>query len=118
MSDDAVISRMIASAEQIQADARQLKRDHDLVGLFRAGYVLTLKQAANARHCSDETIRKACEKTVATDHALGVMFEGRWIIDKTRLLDWIERTAGKPARLAAESRLKKYAPCAQPRELV
>jgi hypothetical protein len=97
-------------------DVKQLERDNDVIGLFRSDHPLTLKQAADACLSSDETIRLECVKTAATNNALGVMFERRWILDKTRVLEWIERVVDVSARLTAESRLKKYASRPQPQQ--
>ena len=68
MIDDAVILRgIIASFERAMADLRRFERARDAIGLLLAGDWLTLKQAAYVRNCSDETIRKECETTAATD---------------------------------------------------
>jgi hypothetical protein len=123
MRDDAVIRRIEGRLEQVMADfrqliadVRQLTRDDDVVGLILTGNALNLQQAAYVRQCSDETIRTACEKAAGTNNPLGAMVAGRWIIDPSRLLDWIERDFGKPARLVAKSRLENL--YAQPQEMV
>src|SRR5258708_6856727 len=113
MSDDDFISRIIASAEQVVAYARRIERDHDLVAIVRAN-ALSLKEAADALECSDETVRRACKRTAATKYAIGVKFKGKWMVDKTRLPDWVERKKGVNKRKIVEKRLRH----ARPRELV
>src|SRR5882724_4443260 len=112
MSDDDLLSQIIANAERVAADARRIQRDHSLRAQVRAGNVLSLKEAAYAAQCSDETIRRECVRTRGKKAALGFHHQGRWFVDKTRLLDWIglREEKGLSKRRIAEERLGMHAP--------
>jgi len=79
MRDDSAIRGIAAGLQHARADidrilanVRQLERDGDVIGLVRAGSVLTLDQAADIWQCSDEKVRKECEKP--TPEPIGVKF--------------------------------------------
>jgi hypothetical protein len=109
MVDYSLLLQIIARIEQILADLQRLQRANDVIALILAGDLLTLRQAAQIAGCSDETIRRACEKAAEMNEWLGVNIETRWLVGKMRLLERIERNKGKPERLKAETRAKKYA---------
>jgi hypothetical protein len=113
MTDDSAIRGIIASLEHALVLLRRLERDDDVVALILAGGALTLDQAADVWGCSDEKIRKECEKAAA-NKPIGVKFATRWIVGKRRLFELIERSDGKPARLVAEDRAKKRASSMRP----
>jgi len=101
--------RIIENIKRLEADVLQLERDNDVIGCILAGGALTLTEAADIKQCCDETMRKECEQATAEDQPIGIKLQGHWILGTTRLLDRIEQTDGRPARLAAEDRAKKYA---------
>ncbi|QOZ24109.1 hypothetical protein XH93_11380 [Bradyrhizobium sp. CCBAU 51753] len=103
------MGRIITNLEQALADLELLESDHDVIGELLRGSALDLDEAADAWQRSDETVRKECEKAAAKKRWIGFKFKGRWIIGEKRLLNWIEQVDGLPARLAAESRLRKRA---------
>jgi hypothetical protein len=104
---DALIRRINGCIEQLMEDLRQLKRSDYLISLIQGG-TFTLEEAADVWECSIEKVRKECEKAAATRNLLGVKRVNGWIIGKPQLFDLIEKKDGKPKRLKAESRAKKY----------
>jgi hypothetical protein len=107
MIDDPVMRRITTYLKQALADLQLFERDHDAISQILAGGVLDLDDAAYAWGCSDETMRKECEKAAAKKKWIGVKFRKCWIIGRQRLLDWIELQDGLHARLVAEDRLKE-----------
>jgi hypothetical protein len=114
MSDDDFLSLFIAKVEQVAADVQRIKRDHSLSAQVRARDAFSLRDAAYAAECSDETIRRACVRTAGKKNALGFKHEGRWFVEKTPLLDWIERRERRRkkgvSRRTAEERLRHTRP--------
>jgi hypothetical protein len=107
MTDDSRKHSIIAKLEQALADLKQLETHDDLERLFRAKLVLTVGMASDVRECSSEWMRRLCEKTAAIGRPIGFKIGRDWIIITNRLLDRIERTKGKHARLEAEDKLAK-----------
>jgi hypothetical protein len=84
MSDDDLLSQIIANAEQVAADVRRIRSDHSLSAQVRARDALSLKEAASAARCSDETVRRACVRTAAKKYALGFKYQERWFVEKPK----------------------------------
>lgn len=69
--------------------------------------LLTSDEAALIAECSTETVRRRAAAAAANGRRIGRQFATIWIISLSRLLDHIECTEGKPARLAAQTRAEK-----------
>lgn len=101
-----IFERLIAAVQQLE---RSLERNNDVIGQILVGDALTLDEAADVWQVCRVTIQKACEKTAARNEPIGIKFLGHWVIGTTRLLDLIEQSDGRPARVEAEERAEKYA---------
>jgi hypothetical protein len=104
---DVLLRRINASIEQLMEDLRQLKRSDYVISLIQGG-TFTLEEAADVWECSIEKIRKECERAARTRNPLGVKRVNGWIIGKPQLFELIERKDGKPERIEAETRARKY----------
>jgi hypothetical protein len=116
MIDDSVLRGITSSLEQALALLRQLEKDEDVIASILAGDALNLDQAADVWQCSDEKVRRECERRATWNEPLGVKL-GCWIVGKRRLLDLIERHDGKHARLVAEDRAKQYVSLTPPSQV-
>jgi hypothetical protein len=108
MINNPLMRRITDNIRQLMAYVQQLERDDDVIGHILAGGALTLDEAADVWQCCDETMRKECEKAAARNEPIGIKFRGFWIIGTTRLLNLIDQTDSRHARLVAEDRAKKY----------
>src|ERR1700722_11823940 len=95
MSDDDYLSQIIAQVEQVAACVQRIKRDRSLSPHSPGRGALSLRDAARSAQCSDETVRRECVRTAGKKNALGFKHEGRWFVEETPLLDWIERRGKK-----------------------
>jgi hypothetical protein len=108
MTDDP--DRIPRMLEQMAAELRRLPACGDWVDGFVEHDAIGTDEAAFIANCSAQTIRRHAAEAAATDKPLGIWFaQSVWLISKTRLLVWIEEREGRPGRLAAESRARKYA---------
>jgi hypothetical protein len=108
MNDPDRVPRML---EQIAAELRQPRPAcGDWVSAFASGDALGTDGAAYVANCSAQTIRRRATEAAASGNPIGVWFaQSVWLISLARLLDWIEEHEGRPGRLAAMTRAKKYA---------
>jgi hypothetical protein len=108
MTDDP--DRIPRMLEQMAAELRRLPACGDWVDGFVEHDAIGTDEAAFIANCSAQTIRRRAAEATAAGRPIGVWFaQSVWLISKRRLLDDIEKREGRPGRLAAESRAKKYA---------
>ena len=81
----------------------------DWVDAHRDGTAFGSDVAAFICGCSPDTVRRRAVDAATAGQPLGILQAGVWLFDLRRLLDWIGRHQGLPARLAAETRAKKNA---------
>jgi hypothetical protein len=105
MDDREVANKLIELARALQ----QHRPVRDWVDAHREGSAFGSDTAAHLCDCSTDTIRRRAVDAAAVGQPLGILQAGVWLFDLRRLLDWIERHQGLPARLAAETRAKKSA---------
>ncbi|WP_197082754.1 hypothetical protein [Bradyrhizobium sp. LTSP885] len=105
MDDREVANKLIELAGALQ----QHKPVRDWVDAHRDGTAFGSDVAAFISGCSTDTVRRRAVDSAAVGQPLGILQAGVWLFDLRRLLDWIERHQGLPARLAAETRAKKNA---------
>lgn len=108
MTDNSPKHRIIADLERALVDLKRLESSNDVMVHIRAGHALTIDMAADIRQCCGEWMRQLCERTEAMKQPIGIKFGRDWIVVTDRLLYWIEKNDGSPARAAAEERAKKY----------
>jgi hypothetical protein len=99
---------LAVALEQAAAALRQRLRARNWIDAFRDGLVLPLSRAAEVAGADPETIRRWCVAAEYTDHPLGYLAAGLWLVDAPELLRQIEARRGERARRAAEARLEKY----------
>jgi hypothetical protein len=107
----------LTTDELIEILRERLKRAEavgDWVDAAHDGELLTSQQAAEVADVTAETIRVYAERAEASGRPIGVQFaraadgsRGVWIISRARLLAYIARHDGAPARLIAEKRAEK-----------
>jgi hypothetical protein len=100
--DDRLLAELASRLREPSSDA------YDWVGAFRDGDVLTTDTAGHIAGVSAETIRRRAVESAALGRPIGVQHATIWMISRARLLDWIERDEGLPARLAAETRARNH----------
>jgi hypothetical protein len=104
MNDNSLKHTISAKIEQALTDLKQLETSDDLERLIRVRHLLTVEMAAEIRECSTEWMRRLCEKTHAKGQPIAVKIGRDWIIVTNRLLDLVERTEGRHARLVVEDK--------------
>ncbi|MCK1607246.1 MULTISPECIES: hypothetical protein [unclassified Bradyrhizobium] len=97
-----------ALLEQIAAELRERPHQRNWIAQFRDCDALPLSRAADMAGADPETIRRWCIATEYTDHPLGYLVGGMWLVDMPELMRQLETRRGKRAREAAEARLEKY----------
>jgi hypothetical protein len=95
--------------EELRERLRRAEKVGDWVDAAHDGELLTSSQSAEVAGITAETIRIYAERAEAAGRPIGVQFADVWIISRARLLDFIARRDGKPARLMAEKRAEKRA---------
>jgi hypothetical protein len=88
---------------------RQRAPVRDWVDAFNDGSAFGSEVAAFICGRSPDTVRRWAAEAAAEGQPLGILQAGVWLFDEQRLLNFIERRHGKPARLAAETRARKSA---------
>jgi hypothetical protein len=105
MTDHDIANRLTELAAMLQ----QRPPVCDWVDAFREGSAFGSDVAAAIFGCSSDTAVRRANAAAEDGRPLGILLAGTWLFDRERLLNWIERKEGKPARLEAESRARKNA---------
>src|SRR5438445_7947526 len=100
---------LAAELDRLVDRLRRLTRADDVIDDIRNGGLLTTAQAATICEVSDQTIYRWNEDATCKGEALGLK-QATWLIGTARLLDFVEKQDGFPARVKAENRLRELWP--------
>jgi hypothetical protein len=111
--DESVGPRRNLSHEITREVRRQLDRldevalEGDWVQAWVSGDCIDTDIAANIAGTSRQTIRRHAAAARDIGRPIGICVAEVWLISLRRMLRWLERTEGYPARVAAERRAEK-----------
>lgn len=81
----------------------------DWVDAWTEGDAIGTDEAAFISGCSTQTVRRMAASAALTGNPIGrQMSKSVWLISRRRLLDWIERHNGLPARVKAQASTEKW----------
>lgn len=105
--------------DEVQEITRELRRqldrldslplEGDWVDAWIDGDAIRTDEAAYIYGQSVQTIRRVADASAMTGRSIGKQVsKSVWLISRRRLLDWIEREKGLPARVEANARAEKW----------
>lgn len=99
-------------AEQVRRHMDVLEKitlEGDWVDAWTEGDAIGTDEAAFISGCSTQTVRRMAASAALTGNPIGrQMSKSVWLISRRRLLDWMERHNGLPARVKAKARAEKW----------
>lgn len=105
--------------DEVQEITREVRRqldrldslplEGDWVDAWIDGDAIRTDEAAYIYGHSAQTIRRLAEAAAVTGRPIGKQVsKSVWLISRRRILDWIEREKGLPARVEAGARAEKW----------